>query len=74
MGNIILVEDIEKLEKAITDYTLCGADWVEGIYTTRFYGFLDYANMVVFTVLFFYPLALKRINKNKIVKLLITIM
>jgi hypothetical protein len=58
---------------SILGHTLCGADWVEGVYTTRFYGFLDYANMVVFTVLFFYPLALKRINKNKIVKLLITI-
>ena len=57
----------------ILGHALCGADWVEGVYTTRFYGFLDYANMVVFTVLFFYPLALKRINKSKIAKLLLTI-
>lgn len=39
-------------------HTLTGDDWVNGLYTPRFFGYLDYANLVVFAVLFFYPLAL----------------
>lgn len=42
----------------ILGHTLSGDDWVNGLYTPRFFGYLDYANLVVFAVLFFYPLAL----------------
>lgn len=43
---------------AIMGRSLAGADWVNGLYAPRFLGYMDYANLVVFAVLFFYPLAL----------------
>ena len=70
--NVLYLLQKEKNSYTILGHALYGADWLRGIYTTRFLGFLDYANMVVFVVLFFYPIALRAI-KNKIVKVLITL-
>jgi len=33
-------------------------DWINGLLDMRFMGFLDYSNLVIFCILFFYPLAL----------------
>lgn len=46
------------MNPSILGRTLYGDDWVDGIYSTRFLGFMDYANLVVFVVLLFYPMAL----------------
>ena len=71
--NLIYLLSASMKNVHVLGHALCGADWIGGVYSTRFYGFLDYANMVVFAILFFYPLALKKINKNEIAKLLLTI-
>lgn len=58
---------------SIFGHVLCGADWINGQYKTRFYGFLDYSNLVVFIIFFLYPNALKKLYQNKILATLFTL-
>lgn len=53
-------------------HALTGPDWVDGLYTPRFLGYMDYANLVVFAVLFFYPLSLICLRGKTLVTLLLT--
>lgn len=57
----------------ILGHTLTGDDWVNGMYTPRFLGYMDYANLVVFAVLFFYPLALYFLKGKKLAALALTL-
>lgn len=70
--NIIYLSPLEIKNFVIFNHCLYAADSVNGAYTTRFYGFLDYSNMVVFTVLFFYPFALAKIKNCSLYKILLT--
>lgn len=58
---------------AILGHTLMGDDWVNGLYTPRFFGYMDYANLLVFSVLFFYPLAMLFLRGKRILPLLLTV-
>lgn len=49
----------------IFGHTLTGADWLNGIQTVRFYGFLDYSNLVIFAVFFFIPYAIEYLEKRR---------
>lgn len=57
---------------AIFGHTLYGPDWVNGLYAPRFLGYMDYANLVVFAVLFFYPLALISLRGKLLITLPLT--
>lgn len=57
----------------ISGNSICAVDYVSGGTGIRFNGFLSYSNMVVFTVLFFYPLSLKYLNNKKLLSLLLSI-
>lgn len=56
----------------IMGHALSGADWINGLYTPRFLGYMDYANLVVFAVLFFYALALIFLKGRTLVTLALT--
>lgn len=58
---------------SILGHGLAGEDWVNGICTSRFLGYLDYANLVVFCVLFFYPLAVICLDRHKLCALALTV-
>jgi len=47
-------------------------DWINGLLDIRFIGFLDYANLVVFMIIFFYPFAMIYLQHNRLVTLLLT--
>ena len=57
----------------VLGHSLTGADWVNGLYTPRFLGYMDYANLVVFCVLFFYPLSLCFLQGRRISALVLTL-
>lgn len=52
---------------------LMGDDWVNGLHAPRFFGYMDYANLVVFSVLFFYPLAMRFLSGKRLLPLLLTV-
>ncbi len=52
---------------SIIGKTISGADWLSGIYSPRFLGYLDYANAVVLFVLLLYPFAIRAIRRKSIV-------
>lgn len=58
---------------AILGHTLMGDDWINGLYAPRFFGYMDYANLVVFSVLFFYPLAMLFLSGKRLLPLLLTV-
>ena len=47
-------------------------DWINGLLDLRFMGFLDYSNLVVFCILFFYPLALRYLSNRPLLSLGLT--
>ena len=47
-------------------------DWVNGLEDKRFIGYLDYANLVVFMILFFYPLAMVYLQGKRVLSLALT--
>lgn len=47
-------------------------DWVSGVEDKRFIGYLDYANLVVFMILFFYPLAMVYLQGKRVFALALT--
>ncbi len=51
---------------SILGHSLTVQDWVDEVETSRFIGYLDYSNLVVFFVLFFYPLALYYLRRHRI--------
>lgn len=51
---------------------LLAEDWVSGVQDFRFIGYLDYANLVIFMVMFFYPLAMITLSRNRICALGLT--
>ena len=53
--------------------TLVGEDWVNGQQTMRFYGFLDYSNLVVFMVLMLFPFAIDFFKRNRIMVIVLSI-
>ena len=57
---------------AVMGHSLSGPDWVNGLYAPRFLGYMDYANLVVFCILFFYPLALFSIRGKTIITFILT--
>lgn len=57
----------------VLGHSLNGEDWVNGWYTSRFLGYMDYANLVVFCVLFFYPLSLYFLQGRRISALVLTL-
>lgn len=57
----------------ILGHALMGEDWVDGLYAPRFFGYMDYANLVVFCVLFFYPLAMFFLRGKRLLPLLLTL-
>jgi len=68
-----------RLTKGTFNLTILGRDlvvldWVNGIEDNRFIGFLDYANLVVFQVLFFYPLAMIYLQRRRVCSLIMTAM
>lgn len=74
---MIILNVIYLIQRRIKNYSFLGHtlffdDWINGAYATRFFGFLDYANMVLFAVLLFYPLALREL-KNTVMKLIFTL-
>lgn len=48
-------------------------DWINGLLDMRFMGFLDYSNLVVFCILFFYPLALRYLADRPLLSLGLTL-
>lgn len=44
--------------------TLSGFDYLNGSETTRFKGLMDYTNLIVFAVLFFWPAAAERLKRK----------
>lgn len=56
----------------VMGHSLAGPDWVNGLYAPRFLGYMDYANLVVFSVLFFYALALIFLRDRKLLSLGLT--
>lgn len=56
----------------VLGHSLSGPDWVNGLYAPRFLGYMDYANLVVFSVLFFYPLALFFLRDKKVAVFILT--
>lgn len=57
----------------ILGHALMGEDWVNGLYASRFLGYMDYANLVVFCVLFFYPLAMIFLRGKRLLPLALTL-
>lgn len=47
-------------------------DWINGLLDMRFMGFLDYSNLVIFCILFFYPLALRYLANRPLLSLGLT--
>jgi len=47
-------------------------DWINGLLDMRFMGFLDYSNLVIFCILFFYPLALRYLSNRPLLSLGLT--
>ncbi len=47
-------------------------DWINGLLDLRFMGFLDYSNLVVLCILFFYPLALRYLSNRPLLSLGLT--
>lgn len=47
-------------------------DWINGLLDMRFMGFLDYSNLVIFCILFFYPLALRYLSDKPLLSLGLT--
>lgn len=54
--------------------SLSGIDWINGVLDMRFLGYLDYANLVIFCVLFFYPLALRYLQDKLLLSLGLTML
>ena len=48
-------------------------DWINGLLDMRFMGFLDYSNLVIFCILFFYPLALRYLTGKPLLSLGLTL-
>lgn len=79
--NISIINVLAILSKTITainsidvhGHTISGEDWIDGVQTSRFYGFMDYSNLVIFAVLFFFPYALKYVH-YKFSKILLCIL
>ena len=49
-------------------------DWINGLLDMRFMGFLDYSNLVIFCILFFYPLALRYLSQRPLLCLGLTLL
>ncbi|MFR0589285.1 O-antigen ligase family protein [Bifidobacterium apri] len=79
--NISIINILAILSKTITavngidihGHTISGEDWIDGVQTSRFYGFMDYSNLVIFAVMFFFPYAVKYV-RNKFSKILLCIL
>lgn len=57
----------------VLQHTLMIEDWINGVYDPRFLGYMDYANLVVFFILFFYPLAMIYLRGKKLLPLVLTL-
>ena len=57
----------------ILGHMLSVDDWVNGAYFPRFTGFLDYTNLVIFAILFFYPFAVHFLSNKKIWAAVLTV-
>lgn len=62
-----------RMNPSILGRTLHGDDWVGGVYTIRFLGFMDYANLLVFAVLLLYPMALYFLKGKPILSGVLTV-
>lgn len=61
-----------KVSPRIFNRDLLAEDWVSGVQDFRFIGYLDYANLVIFMVMFFYPLAMITLHRCRICALALT--
>ncbi len=57
---------------SIFNHCISAPDFVNGVPTLRFLGFLDYSNLIVFCILFFYPMALAFLERRTLLSGIIT--
>ncbi len=58
---------------SVLGHSLIGEDWINGVQTYRFLGYMDYGNLVIFCMVFFYPLALIALRGKGIAALALTV-
>ena len=73
VGLWVVFEITDGAKIMILGRKLSDDDWINGLLDMRFMGFLDYSNLVIFCILFFYPLALQYLSGRTVLSLGLTL-
>lgn len=72
IGLWVIFELTDGAKITIFGQMLSDDDWINGVLDMRFMGFLDYSNLVIFCILYFYPLALVYLSGKPVRALVLT--